>query len=90
MLKQCRIFIMGDVIGVGFRAWCKIQAKHFGVTGWVRNAQDHVETLIQGDEKQVGAMIAKLKEGSTVSRVEDVDVIFEELQELFESFEIAP
>ena len=37
MLKQAHLYIIGDVIGVGFRAWTKIQAKINGVTGWVRN-----------------------------------------------------
>lgn len=37
MLKQAHVYIKGDVIGVGFRAWTKIQAKFIPVTGWVRN-----------------------------------------------------
>ena len=37
MLKQVHLYIKGSVIGVGFRAWTKIQAKIVGVTGWVRN-----------------------------------------------------
>ncbi|PIV70970.1 acylphosphatase, partial [Candidatus Roizmanbacteria bacterium CG17_big_fil_post_rev_8_21_14_2_50_39_7] len=29
-MKQVHVYIKGDVIGVGFRAWTKIQAKMIG------------------------------------------------------------
>ncbi|MBI4009181.1 acylphosphatase [Candidatus Roizmanbacteria bacterium] len=87
----------GDVIGVGFRAWTKIQAKIVGVHGWVRNVFDKseifgqgggVEALIQGDEDKVNKMINLLKEGPPVSRVDDTEIIWEEPKEMFEEFEI--
>jgi hypothetical protein len=37
MVMQAHVYIRGDVIGVGFRAWTKIQAKIYSVKGWVRN-----------------------------------------------------
>ncbi|MFH0773114.1 MAG: acylphosphatase, partial [bacterium] len=40
-MKQVHVYIKGDVIGVGFRAWTKIQAKIIGVNGWVRNVFEH-------------------------------------------------
>ena len=88
MLKQARCFIKGDVIGVGFRAWTKIQAKIFGVKGWVRNVGDEVETLLQAEEDRVNKMINKLKQGPPVSRVDDIEIIWEELKEAFSDFEI--
>ena len=63
MLKQVHLYIRGDVIGVGFRAWTKIQAKIIGVNGWVRNVfnQDVVEAQIQGEENKVKEIIDIIK-----------------------------
>ncbi len=97
MLKQAHLYIKGDVIGVGFRAWTKIQAKIIGVTGWVRNVYDRpevfgvsggVEALIQGEEENVKKMIELLKKGPPVARVDDVEVIWQDPKEIFEDFEI--
>lgn len=89
MLKQAHLYIKGDVIGVGFRAWTKIQAKITGVTGWVRNHQDgFVEAVIQGDEHKVNSMIESLKKGPPVSRVDDVEIYFQDAKEIYDSFEI--
>lgn len=97
MLKQARIYIKGDVIGVGFRAWTKIQAKIVGISGWVKNVHDKtevfgpgggVETFIQGDEKKVEEMIDLIKKGPPVSRVDDIEVFWEDPKEIFEGFEI--
>ncbi len=96
MLKQARLYIKGDVIGVGFRAWTKIQAKLNKITGWVKNKHDHhrfengegVEVVIQGQQEQVEKMIELIKVGPPVSRVEDVEVIWQEPKEIFEEFEI--
>lgn len=89
MLRQACLFIEGDVIGVGFRAWTKIQAKLTGVKGWVRNHKDgFVETVIQGDEDKVGKMIEILKQGSPVSRITNVEIFHQDPKEVFSSFEI--
>lgn len=96
-MKQVRVYVTGDVLGVGFRAWTKIQAKIIGVNGWVRNVHDRpevfgdrggVEALLQADEQALHQMIAKLRLGSPVSRVDDIEVHFEDQKEIFETFEI--
>lgn len=89
MLKQAHLYIKGDVIGVGFRAWTKIQAKIIGIKGWVRNHEDgFVEAVIQADENKVNQMIELLKKGSPVSRVTDIEIYFQDAKEIFDSFEI--
>ncbi len=89
MIKQARVVIKGDVTGVGFRAWTKIQAKNIGVTGWVRNEGNSVESLLQGEETWIERMISQLKKGSPVSQVDDVQVTWETPTKIFASFEIA-
>ena len=97
MLVQAHLYIKGDVIGVGFRAWTKIQAKFIGVAGWVRNSHDKserfglnggVEAKIQGEENMVRQMIVTIEKGPPVAHVEGVDVVFEEPKEIFSGFEI--
>jgi acylphosphatase len=97
MLRQAHIYIKGEVIGVGFRAWTKIQTKTVKVTGWVRNnfENEHlfgkgggVEALFQGEQEDVERMIERVKEGPAVSRVDDVEAYWQEPKEIFETFEI--
>lgn len=97
MLKQAHLFIKGDVVGVGFRAWTKIQAKPLDVTGWIRNVFNRpdlfgksggVETVIQGEEDEVKSIIKLIKQGPPVSRVDDVEIVFEDPREIFDIFEI--
>lgn len=97
MLKQVHLYIKGDVIGVGFRAWCKIQAKMIGVSGWVRNVYDRpevfgiyggVETVVQGDEQNVNLMIETVKKGPPVARVDEVEIFWQDPKEVFDGFEI--
>jgi acylphosphatase len=89
MLKQVHLYIKGDVIGVGFRAWAKIQAKIIGVTGWVRNHQEgFVEAQIQGDNEKIKQIIELIKKGPPVSHVSDVQIFWQEPKEIFDQFEI--
>ncbi len=97
MLKQAHLYIKGDVIGVGFRAWTKIQAKILGVKGWVRNVYDKpeifgtsggVEALIQAEEEMVKQMVDLLKKGPPVARVDEVEVIWQDPKEIFDDFTI--
>jgi acylphosphatase len=97
MLAQAHLFIKGEVIGVGMRAWIKIHAKMNGVTGWVRNVFEKpdmygpgggVETVLQGEDDSIVRMIELIKTGPPVAHVEDVEVIQQDPKEIFETFEI--
>jgi acylphosphatase len=96
-MKQVHVYIKGDVIGVGFRAWTKIQAKMVGVSGWVRNVFEHpdkfgpgggVEVVFQGEDDKVEEMVARVKDGPPVARVDDVETYFQHIKEVFEGFQI--
>src|SRR3989344_233296 len=97
MLTQAHLLIQGDVIGVGFRAWTKIQSKITHTSGWVRNVYDRtdvfgpsggVEVVIQGEKQAIEDMIDHIKEGSPISRVDNVEISFEDPKEIFEEFSI--
>ncbi len=90
MIKQVHIFVYGDVIGVGFRSWTKIQAKSFNVKGWVKNNYDKncVEALLQAEEDRLEPMISKLRQGPPVAQVDEVEIIWEPITNSFKEFEI--
>ncbi len=97
MIKQVRVYVKGDVIGVGFRAWTAIQAKKLGVKGWVRNIFDKpeifgvdggVEALIQAEENALQKMISILKKGPAFTRIDEVEEVYENLENSFADFEI--
>ena len=97
MLKQVHLYIKGDVICVGFRSWVKIHAKIFGVTGWVRNVNNHpdiygpgggVEAQIQGEEEEVKQIIELIKKGPPASHVAGVEIFWQEPKEVFDEFKM--
>mgnify|MGYP001557937106 FL=1 len=83
------IFISGFVQGVGFRQFVKQNALKLGLTGWVKNLKDNrVEAAFQGSKEQIEKIIAICEKGPFLSEVKDVEVIWEEVNRQFESFEI--
>lgn len=97
MNTQAHIYVIGDVIGIGFRAWTKIQAKELKIHGWVRNCFDKpevfgkhggVETVIQGSTHQVNEMVERIKQGPSIARIDDVEVYWQDVKEYFHEFSI--
>jgi acylphosphatase len=78
-MSVCRHFLIeGLVQGVGFRFFVLREAKNLKLDGWVRNLLDgRVEVLVQGSEKTIETLIAKLRKGPLTSRVENLT--FEEV-----------
>ena len=84
-----RVFISGFVQGVGFRQFIKRSALQLGLTGWVRNLKDNrVEAVLRGRIDNIEKMILLCKKGSFLSEIKNVEVIWENINEDFESFEI--
>ncbi len=97
MLKQAHVYVSGDVIGVGFRAWTKIQARIHSVNGWIRNVFNKpdvfgpgggVECVLQAEEDNLNGLLELLKKGPSVSRVDDIQITWQEPKEIIEGFEI--
>jgi len=99
---RAHVFIYGDVIGVGFRAWIQRNAKDLGLTGWVRNASvypEHfgklsasrsrrVEAVFEGEKEKVEEMLKKSQQGPEVAWVERVDFKWEKATGEFITFDI--
>ncbi|NDJ58221.1 acylphosphatase [Enterobacteriaceae bacterium 4M9] len=74
-MSICTIaWVYGMVQGVGFRYNTQHEARRLGLCGYARNLDDgSVEVLACGEQAQVDALIAWLKEGGPRSaRVEKV------------------
>jgi len=68
-----RLIITGHVQNVFYRDWFTGQAEALSLDGWVRNRTDgSVEAVVQGPSDMVETIIAKAREGSPASRVDNV------------------
>lgn len=70
---RAHIWVKGRVQGVGFRAHVEYSARQMGgLTGWVRNVgDDTVEAVAEGARPQVERFIQMMKDGPSVSRVNE-------------------
>jgi acylphosphatase len=65
--------VEGRVQGVFFRDSTRREAQNLGLNGWVKNMPDGtVETVLQGEEKNLQRMKDWLKQGSPHSIVTEV------------------
>lgn len=89
--RRVHVWIRGRVQGVFFRAYTRDAAIQTGVTGWVRNLPDgRVEAVFEGDAEKVERMLDWCRrEGSPLSRVENVEEREEVFEGEFDRFEIS-
>jgi acylphosphatase len=86
---RAHLIISGRVQGVCFRAETKRAAHIYGVHGWVRNRPDGtVEAVVEGDRADVISLINWCKQGPPISRVDDVNISWQEHEGLFDAFHI--
>lgn len=86
---RAHVFVKGKVQGVYFRQNTKQVAIEHKVTGWVCNLSDgRVEAVFEGNKTDVNGVIDWCHVGPPNSRVDDVDVRFEEYSGEFASFTI--
>lgn len=87
-ITRAHVFISGRVQGVFFRAYTQKEAEALNVSGWVRNLPDgRVEAVFEGGKERVNEMIGWCWDGSPSAQVSDVQVKWEEPEEL-QRFEI--
>jgi len=86
---RAHLFVSGRVQGVFFRAETQEKAKDLGVFGWVKNlSEDRVEAVFEGERAKVEEMVKWAKKGPPGAIVNDLNVVWEEYQAEFNSFEI--
>jgi acylphosphatase len=89
MDARAHVFVSGRVQGVFFRDHTRRWASSLGLTGWVRNVYDgRVEIIAEGEKGKVESLIDRLREGPPISRVENVEVTWEEYTGEFSDFRV--
>lgn len=70
-----KAWVYGKVQGVGYRMFCRRQARELGIEGYAVNLDDgRVEVWMMGTEPQLSDMLEALHEGPRFSQVLGVDV----------------
>ncbi|MHC1631954.1 MAG: acylphosphatase [Methanotrichaceae archaeon] len=70
-----RVRISGKVQGVYYRSYTKTHANELGVKGRIRNLPGGgVESVLEGDRKEVGKLLALLKTGPDQALVSGMDI----------------
>jgi acylphosphatase len=86
---RARLIIEGRVQGVFFRHHTQEMAYKLNVTGWVKNRRDgSVETLFEGDKKQVDQIIQWCHRGPSEASVMNVRTSWENYTGEFEDFSV--
>lgn len=86
---RAHLIVSGHVQGVFFRAETQKAATRFGLSGWVRNKRDStVEVIAEGQKKDVLSLINWCQIGSPLSKVEKVDVTWQNFNDAFGGFGI--
>ena len=87
--SRAHIRIHGRVQGVYYRASMAQQAVKAGIVGWVRNCEDgSVESIAEGSRAAIESLLAWCRQGPPGSRVERVDVTWDEPSGSFPGFVI--
>jgi len=83
------ILVSGIVQGVFFRANTAEKARELSLLGWVKNLPDgRVEAVFEGEKEKIEEIIDWLKSHPGMSKVEKVEVDWQEAKGDFENFEI--
>ncbi|MEE4111908.1 MAG: acylphosphatase [Desulfobacteraceae bacterium] len=86
---RAHLIISGRVQGVCFRAETQRAATIFGLFGWVRNKRDGtVEAVVEGAKKDVISLINWCNAGPPLSRVDKVDVTWQDCHGEMRDFDI--
>lgn len=88
-MKVAYIIVSGFVQEVGYRHFVRNNAQKLGLTGWVTNLPDgRVEAVFQGSKEKIEKIILLCRKGPFLAEVEDVDVEWKEMEDLFSDFKI--
>jgi len=89
MQKRLECTVIGRVQFVMYRDFAARAARNLGLVGTVKNNADKTVTVIaEGDESRLAAYLKKLAQGSMLSRVDRIDVVWREPAGTFSSFDI--
>ena len=87
-IVRAHVWVKGRVQGVGFRAHVEYGARQIGgLRGWVRNVGwNSVVAIAEGERERVDRFIEMMKQGPSISRVDECTVEWEDVTGEFREF----
>ena len=81
--------VVGDVQGVGYRAFARCSAQTLGLRGYARNLPSGaVEVVAEGSRALLDQLVTALRRGPSFARVNDVRISWSEATGEFSVFAI--
>jgi acylphosphatase len=81
--------VVGNVQGVGFRAFVIRNANRLGLSGWVRNRWDYtVEVVAEGEREPLDQLLSALRRGPSAAMVTQVKPNWGKASSEFEGFRV--
>lgn len=87
-MKRLHLLVIGKVQGVFFRDSAKKKAIELGIRGWVKNTDDKVEVVAEGNEGRLDEFVEWCRVGPSKAAVEFVQIENEKFTGEFNKFEI--
>lgn len=88
-MQEVRIYVSGNVQGVGFRAAVHRHANAYSIKGYVCNLSDgRVEILAQGNGDQINQFIHKVKMRPGQGSITNMETKTSPLTKSYDSFDI--
>lgn len=87
-MKRVHLIISGKVQGVFFRHNTKKKAIELGIKGWVKNLEDDVEVVAEGNEGRLKELIEWCHQGPKGASVDNIQMEWEKYKGEFDKFEI--
>lgn len=88
-MKRIHVLILGEVQGVGFRAFVLRRAKELNLRGFVRNTLDGaVEAVFVGEKENIQKILVQCKLGPFMAQIKDIKIREEEVKYEFDDFEV--
>jgi acylphosphatase len=86
---RAHLLITGRVQGVFFREHTRRWAGERYLHGWIQNLPDgRVEVSVEGEKENIIDLIGRLRQGSPLSRVDDIEVSWQDFRNEFSMFRI--
>jgi len=89
MDAHAHMIVSGLIQGVGFRYFVMQHARRMQLTGWVKNLlSSEVEINVEGPRGLIESLIQNLRVGNGYSKVNDIQIQWEEITHQYTGFDI--
>jgi len=87
-MRRINVLIFGNVQGIFFRTNIKRVALDLGLKGYVRNSNEEVEAVFEGEEAKIEKILEFCRIGPIGAEVNKIEIKEEEFKGEFDDFKI--